>query len=131
VPREPLVDERVAGAQQIEHAAILAEGARQKQPRLFFEGLKQAFVEVRVGIRIDDHLTDAPQVQPLRREVVNERARRAGIGQHAPNLLLEGRWLRQLPTLSRLEQPLVGNAVPEEEGKARRELEIGQAIRPL
>ena len=129
MPREPFVDERVVGADQIQHAAILAQRARQKQPRLLFEGLQQAVVEVRIRIGIDDDLADAAEVQPLGGEVVDERARGARVGQHAPHLLLERRRLRQLAALRGVEQRIVGDAVPEEERQARRELEIRQAIR--
>ena len=103
MPREPFVDERVVGADEIQHAAIFTERARQKQPRLLFEGLQQAVVEVRIRIGIDDDLADAAEVQPLGGEVVDERARGARVGQHAPHLLLERRRLRQLAVLRGVE----------------------------
>src|SRR5207237_10380602 len=105
------------------------ERAREKEPRLLFERFEEAVVEIIVNIRIDDDLTEAAEVQPLRGEVVDERARRARIGQHAPRLLFEDRGIGKLPALGRVEQPLVGDAVPQEEREARRELEIAQAIR--
>ena len=54
---------------------------------------------------MDDDLVDAPQVQPLRREVVHERTRRH-IGEHPPHLLAETR-AGQLSALGQIEQPLV------------------------
>ena len=79
VARQPLVDERVVGAQQIEHAAILAQRAGDEQLGLLLERLEQAVVEVRIDVRMHDDLVDAAQVQPLRGEVVDERRRsRAG-----------------------------------------------------
>ena len=115
MPREPFVDERVVGAQKIQHAAILAERARQKQPRLLFERLQQTLIEVWIEIRMNDDFAHPAQVQPLSGKVVDERTRRARIGQHAPYLLLEDGGLRQLPALGCIDQALIGNAVPQEE----------------
>ena len=58
VPRQPLVDERVVGAQQIEDAAILAQRAGDEQLRFLLERLQQALVEVR---------DRGPDGRPLRR----------------------------------------------------------------
>ena len=116
--REPFVDERVVGAQQIRDAAIFAQGARDEELGLLPEAVQQVVVEVRIEIRMHDHLLDAPQVQPLGGEVVDERADGARIGQHAADLLFEHRRLRQLAALGRIEQRLVGNAAPEEERQA-------------
>ena len=44
---QPLVQERVVGAQQIERAAILADDAFEEQLRLAAERLAQAVVEIR------------------------------------------------------------------------------------
>ena len=46
VAREPFVDERVVGAQQVERAAILADHALEEQLRLAAERLTQRVVEV-------------------------------------------------------------------------------------
>ena len=45
VPREPLVDERVVGGQQVEHAAILADDAVEEQLGLALHRLGQRVVE--------------------------------------------------------------------------------------
>ena len=47
VLREPLVEERVVGLQQVEHAAVLAQDALEEQLRLLPERLPQVVVEVR------------------------------------------------------------------------------------
>ena len=73
-----------------------------------------------------DHFRDAPQVQPLRREVVHERGGRARIGEHAAHLLFEDRRLGELAALGEIEQPLVGNAAPEEERQPRCQLDVAQ-----
>ena len=78
---------------------------------------------------MDDHLADAAQVQPLRGEIVDERAGGAGVGQHAPHLLFENRRTGELSALGEVEQALVGNAAPQEERQARRDFQIAQALR--
>ena len=52
VLREPLVDERVVRAQQIEHAAVLVHDALEEQLRFAAERLPQVVVEVREQPRI-------------------------------------------------------------------------------
>ena len=84
---------------------------------------------VRVDVRIDDDLTNATQVQPLSGKIVDQGTRRPRIGEHPLHLLLERCGLRQLAALGGVEQPVVWNAVPQEEGQARGELEIRQSIR--
>src|SRR6185503_13796701 len=70
VASQTLVDERVVGTEQIANAAVLAQRAREKQLCLLLERLKQAVIEVRVDIGVDDDLTHATEVEPLRAEVV-------------------------------------------------------------
>ena len=60
-------------------------------------------------------------------KLVDERLR-ARIGQHPPRLLLEHRRLVQLALRRQVEQLVVGNAAPEEERQARRQLEVADPI---
>ena len=69
-------------------------------------------------------------MEPLRREVRDERAR-SRIGEHAPHLLLEHARLMQLSRNRHVQQLIVWNAAPEEEGESRRELYIADAIRSI
>ena len=86
VLRQPLVDERVVGGQQIEHAAVLAHDALEKQLGLAPERLPQVVVEVRKDSEFGHDAAEIAQLQPLAGEIADERLR-PRIGQHAPHLL--------------------------------------------
>src|SRR5205814_7324568 len=51
VPGQTLVEERIVGVQQVEHAAILADDTVEEQLRLALEGLTQIVVEVKEQFR--------------------------------------------------------------------------------
>ena len=128
MPRQPFVDERVVRVQQIEHAAILAQRAGDEQLRLLLERLQQALVVVGIAVRIDHHFLDAPQIQPLGGEIVDQRVGGARVGQHAPHFLFEGRRIRELSALGQRQQAIVGDAAPQEERQARGQFQIAQPI---
>ena len=88
VLREPLVDERVVGVEQLVHAAVAAQGAGHEELGLVAERLEQRFVVVGIDDRVDDDLGDPAQVQPLGGEVVHQRIGGAGVGEHPPGLSL-------------------------------------------
>ena len=67
-------------------------------------------------------------MQPLRREVVDERPR-PRVGHHAPDFSFEHHRLVQPAGDRHVQQLIVGNAAPQEEGQPRRQLEIADAIR--
>ncbi len=131
MPREPFVDKRIVGAQEIDDAAILADRAADEQLRFTLEGLQQAEVVVGIPILIDDHFLDAAQIQPLRGEIVDERIARARIAQHPPHLTRERRRIRQLPALRQREQPIIRDTAPDEEREARRNFDVAQSRRCL
>ena len=128
VPRQPFVDERVVGVEQLDDAAIFPECARDEELGLALEGLQQALVVGRIPIGIDDDLAHPAQVQPLRRESVNERAVGTRIRQHPAHFALENRRARELVALGQVEQALIGDAAPQEERQARGDFKIAQAI---
>src|SRR5690606_28115911 len=64
-------------------------------------------------------------VEPLEREIANERLG-ALVGEHAPHLLLHDARRAEAPGLGKLEQLLIRQAAPEEEGQPRRQLEIAE-----
>ncbi len=111
VPRDAFVDERVVGVQELEHAAILAQHAREEELRLAPQALAQRVVEVRKNTLHRDHGVEVAQVQPLAREVGDERIG-ARIGDHAPHLALELRGLAQRAALGGAQQLVVGDAAP-------------------
>ena len=114
MPREPLVDERVVGAEQVEHAAILGDRAGDKQLRFALERFEQAVVEVGIEIGMHDDFVDAAEVQPLRREHADQRVGRAPVREHPAYFLFQNLRPGQLPALGEIQQPLVGNAAPQE-----------------
>ena len=88
VPREPLVQERVVGGEQVADVAILEQHARHEGLDLDGHVLPQLVVERRKQIRIGLHFAELVEIQPLEREVAHQ-ARRARVVQHPKRLGLE------------------------------------------
>ena len=128
VPGEPLVDEGVVGVEEVEHAAVVAQGAGEKQGRLVPECLDEVVVEVGIRHRVALDVLEVAQVQPLHGEVVDERPG-PQVGEHAPDLLVEDRRIAQPARLRRVEQGVVGDAAPEEKGEPRGDLDVAQPVR--
>ncbi len=74
VLREPLVDERVVGGQEVEQRPILPEHVFDEQPGLGMESLPQILVEVGKDIDVRCGDVQFAECQPLRSEVLDERA---------------------------------------------------------
>ena len=120
---QALIDEGVIRVQQIDDAAILAQLAFDQQLGFLLERLAQVLVEVGKGRRIRLYRWDIAQEQPLAGEVLHQRLR-ARIGQHAPDLALQNGRVAELAALGNGEQLVVGNAAPQEERQARRQLDV-------
>ena len=71
--REPLVQERVVGAQQIERTAVVADDAVEEQLGLAPECLAQTVIEVRKDALHRHRRVEVAQEQPLSGEVADER----------------------------------------------------------
>ena len=127
VLREPFVHVGVVRVQQIERAAILAQDALEEQLRLLLERLTEVVVEVGEEAHVRRDRFEIPEMQPLRREVGDERARTA-VDEHPLHLPLEHGGLVEFARDCRVEQLVVGDAAPEEERQPRRELEIRDAV---
>ena len=108
---QPFVDERVIGREQIDHAAIFVHDAVEEQLRLAPERLPQGAVEVREQIHDRFHRRHPAYVQPLPREVFDQRLR-SWIRDHAPDLLLEHGGIPELSLGGQPRQLVVGNAAP-------------------
>ena len=81
--RQPLVDVRVVGAKQIEHAPVLRDGALDEELGLGSEGLDQVVVEVGEIDRIADDVRQVVEMQPLGGEVLtNAEARDRATSPH-------------------------------------------------
>ena len=106
VSRQPFVDERVIGVQEIHDVAVFVEDAADKQFHFLSESRLQAIVEVREknGVRID--LVEIAHAQPLKREVRDQRFG-PRIGEHAAHLLFQHDRIAQSSFHCEIEQRLV------------------------
>ena len=116
VLRQPLVHERVVRVEQIQHRAVLAQHALEQQLRFPLERLAQVVVEVREHGDVGVGVLQLPEKEPLVGEVGDQRPR-LRVGQHPARLLLEHGRLVQLAVDRQLQQLVVRNRRPQEEGE--------------
>ena len=128
VLREPLIDEGVIGREQVQDAAVFVNDAAEEQLDLAPESFAQRAIEVRKQVHDGLAGLHAANVQPLPREVFDERVR-ARVGDHPLDLLLEHLGVVQTTLRGKLDQLLVRDAAPEEEREARGELQIADPVR--
>ena len=86
--REPFVEERVVGADEVQDARVAEQHALEEQFGLAQHVLAQVVVPVRELEQVGRLGRDVAQLQPLLREVRDERVR-ARVGEHPPHLPLE------------------------------------------
>ena len=122
--RQPIVRKGVVGEQQIRHAAILPKLIADEQLRFHRHRFAQVLVEFGIQLRVGDEAGDLAQLEPSRREPLDERVR-ARIAQHAAHLLLEHGGILQLAARGDTQQLFVGNAAPQEKRQLRREVQVG------
>src|SRR5690606_17045747 len=125
--REALVDERVVGGNQIDDAAVVAQLALEKQRRLLEKRRAQVFVELRKDVGVREMTGCLPDAEPLAAETLHQSAR-AGIAQHACDLLLQDLGIRELLANRQTSQLVVRNTAPQEKRQSRREIEIAQSV---
>ena len=125
--REPFVDERVIGCQQIDDAPVLANDGVEHQLHLPAHGLAERVVEVRIDQRQRPSTLHPPQVEPLAGEVHGQRLG-ARILEHPQDLALEHRRILQPALRGERDESVVGRRAPEEERQPRREVEIADAV---
>ena len=128
VLRQALIEERVVRVQQIQHAAVFAQDVLEEQLGLLLEALAQAFVELGEDVR--DRASAAPDCEcraTARRNSTTSALRRAdrpaagvpaGRARPGPSACLFGQ----------VQQLVVGNAAPQEEGEPRRQFQIADAV---
>ena len=85
VAREPLVDERVVGCQQLVHVTVLEQDARDEELDLLREVVAQLVAELGEQPLVGHDGLELVDVEPTQRESRDERLR-ARIGQHALDL---------------------------------------------
>ena len=123
VPGQSLVHERVVARQQLEHAPVLPKDAAKEQLRFTAERLPQVVVEVGEQVRVRHDAAQVAQVQPLAREVGDERLR-PRIGHHPADLPHQDVRPAKPPFVGQLQQLVVGDAAPQEERQARGQLVV-------
>ncbi len=124
---QALVDEGVIGRQQVQHAAILAKDAADKQFHFTTECRPQGVVEIREDDRIRVDLLERTHLQPLEREVADERFS-ARVGEQPPHLCVEHTRCRESTALGDGQQFLVRGAPNQEEGQARGQFDVANRV---
>ena len=125
VPREPFVEERVVGREQVADVSIVRQHARDERLELDGHIPPQQLVEGGKQIRIGLHLRELVRIQPLDREVAHQ-ARGARVVQHPKRLGSEHGWVAQPARSRNLEQRLVWPLTPKKERQPRCQLQVGQ-----
>ena len=123
VPGQSFVHERVVARQQLEHALVLAQDAAKEQLGFTAERLPQVVVEVGEQVRVRHDAAQIAQVQPLAREVGDQRLG-PRIGHHPAHLPRQHLGPAEPAFVGQLQQLVVGDAAPEEERQTRGQLEV-------
>ena len=121
---EALVDEGVIRIQQIDHAAVLADDAVEEHLRFAPERLPKIVVEI-VGFW--PGVLQFAQVKPLPGESFSKGGR-SRIRQHSARLVRKHPGIVQFVLLRQLQQFIVGNAAPQEEGQPRSQFQIADGV---
>src|SRR5262245_19399531 len=124
---QSLIQESVVRVQQIEGAAVLAQDALEEELSFATEGLSQSLVEVGEDVGIGRDGLQISEVQPLPAEIADE-GLRAWVVEHAARLLSQDERVFQFALFGQIQKLVVRDAAPQEEGEARGEFKIVQAI---
>ena len=125
--REPFVQERVVGCHEVEHAAVLVQDALEEELRLAAEIEAEVLAEIGEQIFVGGRAFDRPQLKPLTGEVGRQRFG-PRVGQHPLDLLFEHSRLSERALRRRVQELVVGDAAPEEERHARRQIDIADPV---
>src|SRR5262245_29280533 len=125
--RQPFVDKRIIRAQQVEHTPILAHDAFKKEFRLLTKGLPEIVIEVRKQTHVRSDRCQIAQVQPLSAKVRHQSAR-TGVGEHSTRLSFEHSGFFEFSRNGGIQQLIVRNTAPQEEGQARSQFQIADPI---
>ena len=85
----------------------------------FWNACSETFVVVGILDRVDDHVLDLAQIQPLRGEIIHQRFVGARIGQHAAHFFFQSLRIAQLFVFRQGQQAIVWDAAPQKEGQPR------------
>ena len=128
VQRQPLVDERVVGGQQVEHAAVLAQDAVDEQLDLAAERLAQAVVEIRERRPRPDRCCRSPRTFSHWNAKLVTSDFDSGSASSRRTCASSTSASRSRALLGGIEQLVVRRPAGEEERQARREIEIADAV---
>jgi hypothetical protein len=118
MPRQPLVQVRIVGSQQLLDGTILTNLTFEEQFRLLSHGFAQGRVDVRELTCIRFVRSNVSHFQPLFDEITQE-PRRTAIREHAANLIRQRTRLFQPAARGDIQQLVIGNAFPQEERQPR------------
>ena len=123
MPGEPLVDERVIGVEELQHAAVLVLDRLAEELGLLEHRRPQRLVEIREQNRVGREILELARLQPLSGEVLGQGAG-PGVTEHPPGL---GSQRIDAPELSgggQSKELVIGHAAPEEVREPRGQGEI-------
>ena len=125
--RQPFIEERIVGRQQLLHVLVFKQDAPQEEVDFGREILAQLGVEFGEELLVPLEFVDLEEVEPAEREI---RHQRLGLrsGQHTPHLGVQYAGTSQLALVRKLEQFIVGGPLPQEERQTRGQLQIVQRI---
>src|SRR5437763_1609119 len=121
--RQPLVQKREIGVEEIENAAVFLDDGFKEQFGLLEHGGAKSFVKAREKLRIRRSVFQAAQFQPLPGKIRDQGVRFA-ILEHAPHLCIQNRLFMQLALPGLLEKLVIGHAAPQEVGEPASQLKI-------
>ncbi len=127
VPRQSLVEKRVVGRQQLDHAAILANLVLDEQLGFLPQRVAEVLVELGKRLRVGRDAAHVAQVEPLAGKIADER-RGTRIGEHPFDLPPQHHGIRQPALFRERQQLVVGNRAPEKQRETRGELNIADAV---
>src|SRR5262249_18750727 len=113
--------------QQLLHVLVFEQDAPQEEVDFCREVLAQLGVEFGEDLLVPIEFIYLKEIEPAEREI---RHQRLGLrsGQHTPHLGVQHAGTLQFALVRKLEQLIVGGALPQEERQTRGQLQIAQRI---
>src|SRR5579872_865626 len=114
MPRQLLIEKSLIRRQQIEDAVVFFQLSVEEHLRLGHERATQVVVKPgKLGaIRIEQPYVTS--LEPILKEILDQRCASARIGEHARDLLIQHSRLMQLAANGQVQQRVVGNTAPQE-----------------
>ena len=126
--REAIVRVGVVREQELVRGDAAEDDVTEHERRLLLHGVAQRLVEGGEELRVRHGVVDEPCVEPLAREVVDERAG-LRVGEHARHLRGELRLVGELAGVGGGRERVVGHRAPQEVREAGRDLVARERVR--